>query len=119
MTASLGIPFDRARRDPEFWGRLVESAVGAHLINGTRGSRWKVSYGLERDREVDFVLHRGRTVIPLEVKNGRRKRGLPGMKAFSDAFRVDLALVIGPGGGGGRGVSPASLSNTGSALKGA
>lgn len=38
MTALSGYTFDEARSDPEFWGRLVESAVGAHLANAAFAS---------------------------------------------------------------------------------
>lgn len=33
MTASSGMAMDEARNDRALWGRLVESAAGAHLIN--------------------------------------------------------------------------------------
>ena len=33
MTAGSGYAFDEARADRTFWGRVVESAVGAHLYN--------------------------------------------------------------------------------------
>ena len=32
MTAMTGINLEEARADREFWGRLVESAVGAYLV---------------------------------------------------------------------------------------
>ena len=40
-----------ARRDRELWGRLVESAVGAHLVNTGEVERLEVSYWRERGRE--------------------------------------------------------------------
>ena len=33
MTAGSGYSFDEAQADRTFWGRIVESAVGAHLFN--------------------------------------------------------------------------------------
>jgi hypothetical protein len=33
ITAQSRLTFEEARKDREFWGRLVESAVGAHLLN--------------------------------------------------------------------------------------
>ena len=33
MTAMEGLTFDQARTHRTFWGRLVESAVGSHLVN--------------------------------------------------------------------------------------
>lgn len=67
MTVSAGYGFDEARADRSHWGRLVESAVGAHLIN-TAGADTRVHYWRERDMEVDFVIeHRGR-LAAIEVK---------------------------------------------------
>ena len=48
--------------DREFWGRLVESAVGAHLANAAAAGVCEVFYWRERNREVDFVV-RGRQAV--------------------------------------------------------
>ena len=44
-----------ARDHPETWGRLVESAVGAHLLN-TASSGMQITYWREGNKEVDFVV---------------------------------------------------------------
>jgi hypothetical protein len=97
-TAQAGIPFEAAREDREHWGRLVESAVGAHLVNTARGTAVEVSYWRERGREVDFVLRAGRKVVALEVKSGRRPTSLPGLDAFTAAFSPTRRLLVGGGG---------------------
>ena len=78
MTAATGLSFQEARGNPDFWGRLLESAVGAHLINDGSGSSIEVFYWRERNREVDFVLRKGQRVTAIEVKSGRKKSALPG-----------------------------------------
>ena len=45
-----------ARANREFWGRLVESAVGAHLVNASAGGACRVFYWRDRNHEVDFVV---------------------------------------------------------------
>ena len=50
------VRFDDARKDPEYWGRLVESSVGAHLVNQARVSDLGVFYWRGGNRELDFVL---------------------------------------------------------------
>ena len=57
-----------ARNDGDHWGRLVESAVGAHLLNSSFGTGIGVHYWRERNREVDFVLQQGKSVVAIEVK---------------------------------------------------
>ena len=59
MSAQSGRSFVEARRDPELWGRLVESAVGAHLVNSAMGTGIQVEYWRDRGAEVDFVVSRG------------------------------------------------------------
>ncbi len=95
MTASTGLSFDDARGNPDFWGRLLESAVGAHLINDGSGSSIEVFYWRDRNREVDFVLRKGQRVTAIEVKSGRKKGSLPGMKAFEEVFRPQRKLLVG------------------------
>lgn len=84
-----------ARRDGDYWGRLVESAVGAHLVNATLGTDLSVTYWRERNHEVDFVLRRGGTVVAIEVKSGGRREALPGMDAFVRQFKPQRQLLVG------------------------
>ena len=95
MSAQSGRSFVEARRDPELWGRLVESAVGAHLVNSAMGTGIQVGYWRDRGAEVDFVLSRGRVVAALEVKTGRKREALPGMEAFDREFAPKRKLLVG------------------------
>jgi predicted AAA+ superfamily ATPase len=95
ITVSDPRSLDEARRDGDYWGRLTESAIGAHLFNSTLGSDIKISYWRERDLEVDFVLRRGRISVAIEVKSGRRKAALPGMTAFAKLFNPKRQLLVG------------------------
>jgi hypothetical protein len=98
MTATAPHTFESARRDREYWGRLVESAVGAYLVNSVRGSKMEVFYWLERNQEVDFVLRSGKNVVALEVKSGRTRNLLPGMNSFAKVFKPKRQLLLGPEG---------------------
>ena len=55
----------------------------------------ELSYWSGRNREVDFVLSRGNTIIAIEVKSSRKKMSLPGMEAFSKEFDVNKKLLVG------------------------
>jgi uncharacterized protein len=98
LTAQAGLSPAEARDDGEFWGRLTESAVGAHLANAAAQGVCELSYWRERNREVDFVLRAGRRLVAIEVKSGRAPNALPGMAAFADAFRPTRTLLVGGGG---------------------
>ncbi|HUL38406.1 MAG TPA: ATP-binding protein [Thermodesulfobacteriota bacterium] len=95
MSASSHLSFEAAQQERDYWGRLVESAVGAHLVNSTRGKNIEVFYWLERNQEVDFILRAGNDVVAIEVKSGRRRERLFGIEAFSKAFRVKRQLWVG------------------------
>ena len=96
MTAGSGYSFDEARSDRTFWGRLVESAVGAHLFN-TAASDIRLHYWRDTPFEVDFVLQRGSRLIPVEVKSGAKTRSLQGMAAFEQRFGTRSSLFVGEG----------------------
>ena len=98
MTAPSSIPFGQAQEDRDFWGRLVESAVGAHLVNALRGTIAEVFYWRERNREVDFVVKSGRVTVAIEVKSGSTKQVLPGTDALSKGYRIQRKLLVGGGG---------------------
>jgi len=95
VTALAGGTFAGAQAARDHWGRLVESAVGAHLLNSTTGTGIEVYYWSDGNREVDFVLVAGKTVVGIEVKSGRRETALPGMAAFAGAFPVQRQLLVG------------------------
>lgn len=95
MSAQSGQSFKLARSEPDFWGRLAESAVGAHLINTTAGTGAEVFYWRERSREVDFILRYGKKVTAIEVKSGRSRDILPGMEEFSRTFNPQKKLLVG------------------------
>ena len=103
MTALSGYSFDQARSDRTFWGRLTESAVGAHLHN-TMDVSMRLSYWRDDPFEVDFVLSQGPRVLGIEVKSGRTVRSLRGLAAFEERFQnAGTLLAVGPepvGGGG-------------------
>jgi len=74
---------------------LVESAVGAHLANAAAGGATQLFYWREGNREVDFVLRTGRTVVAIEVKSGRVPTAFPGLAAFTAAFKPKRTLIVG------------------------
>ena len=95
MTAQDNRTAAEARQDGNYWGRLVESCVGAHLLNTSFGTNIELTYWRERNQEVDFVLRQGKTTVAIEVKSGRRAESLPGMEAFAAHFKPKRKLLVG------------------------
>ena len=95
ITAQSGMTLAEARANREFWGRLVESAVGAHLVNASAGGACQVFYWRDRNREVDFVVQADKRIVAIEVKGGHARHALPGMTAFAQAFQPTRKLLVG------------------------
>lgn len=95
MSALGDRTFDEVRKDPEAWGRVVESAVGAHLINAAAAGDVALSYWRDGDDEVDFVVQRGSRAVAIEVKSGRRRTSVRGMAIFAKRHGAHRQLLVG------------------------
>ena len=91
------LSFREARADGAWWGRLIENAVGAHLLNGLHGPQWEVGYWRANGDEVDFVVSRGARSWALEVKSGRGGKA-GGIAAFRKRYPEAGAWLIGESG---------------------
>lgn len=95
MSAMQGRSPDEARADTEYWGRLVESAVGAHLANAEAVGDCELYYWRERGKEVDYVVRSGQRIIALEVKSAAGNRTGSSAEAFTQAFKPWRTLLVG------------------------
>lgn len=98
MTVTAGVSPEEAQSDREFRGRLVESAVGAHLANAAVAGECELFYWRDRGQEVDFVVKTGSRLTAIEVKSGRAPQAHAGTAAFAAAFKVKRTLLIGADG---------------------
>jgi hypothetical protein len=97
MSALHPLDFEQIIKEREKWGRTVESAVGAHLINNAYMAGYSLFYWREGNYEVDFVLeHKGR-IIALEVKSGHSLR-TAGMMQFRKHYPDSKIMLVGKDG---------------------
>ena len=97
MSALQPLDFQLIINDKEKWGRIVESAVGAHLINNAYMQGYSLFYWREGNYEVDFVLeHKGR-IIAMEVKSGHTIR-TAGLVQFRKHYPDSKIMLVGKGG---------------------
>jgi predicted AAA+ superfamily ATPase len=94
MAVNSGYSFEEAQADRSFWGRMVESTVGAHLFNTGRPDI-RLHYWRDSSYEVDFVLQKGNRLIGIEVKSTDQARNLRGMEKFREGFSPERALLVG------------------------
>lgn len=95
MTAQLGITPEDIVHDRDLRGRVVESAVGAHLANAAAADECELYWWRDGDKEVDFVVQSGRETVAIEVKSGRHVGRLSGMAAFRTRFTPTRTLLVG------------------------
>ena len=89
--------FADVMKDPAAWGRMVESAVGAHLLNVAAAKKIALNYWREGGNEVDFVVQKGKQCIAIEVKSNMSSSG-KGMQIFNDRFHPKKILLVGDSG---------------------
>lgn len=95
ISAQSGYTLEAARKTPAYWGRLVESAVGAHLVNAAAARLCDVYYWRDGGKEVDFIVRTKRRLVAIEVKSGRTRDAQPGMARFNTSFHPDRMLLVG------------------------
>lgn len=90
LSSGTEMSFKEALKDPVLWGRIVESAVGAHLVNISWPDRFNIYYWREGNDEVDYVIQKGQKIVALEIKSGRTQKwsGLDRFKQKHPAARI-------------------------------
>ena len=97
LSVLSGVTFEKVYTAPKEWGRWVESAVGAHILNYAEEQDYRVYYWRDRDKEVDFVIESNRQCVAIEVKSGCRTTNA-GLPEFVKRFNPVYSLVVGSGG---------------------
>ena len=97
-TLYCGKPFEEAVLDRKLWGRLFESAVGAHILSYAYAGEYKVYYWRTKPGcEVDYVLEKKGRLVGIEVKSNEAVYN-NGLTEFKQAFKPYLSLVVGRSG---------------------
>lgn len=97
INAVSGMTFQEARTDLSWCGRLVENAVGGHLLNNLPSQPYSLFYWRERHLEVDFVVETSRKTWVLEVKSGKTQTA-KGLNKFMKLYPESSPMLIGSGG---------------------
>jgi len=98
MTALANRNFQEWRTQPDAWGRLVEAAVGAYLVNDALKHNIDVYYWREGKYEVDFVLRKSDKLVAIEVKSSNQRISLSGLDIFTRKYKPHKIIVAGESG---------------------
>jgi predicted AAA+ superfamily ATPase len=91
------VSMKEALLDRKEWGHILESGIGAYLINQSFVHRFEVYYWREKNFEVDFVLKKGKSVVAVEVKSNAEKN-TEGLSRFKNMYNPTHAILIGNAG---------------------
>ena len=91
------LSFEQAIVERKAWGHILESGIGAYIVNEAFAKRFDVYYWRERDYEVDFVLRKKDSLVAIEIKGNAEKR-TDGLEKFKQKFNPKAAFIVGDGG---------------------
>lgn len=97
LTAYRGNGYEKDRIDPQVWGRWVESAIGAYLLDVAIENDCNLYYWRDKNDEVDYILERRGAVLAIEVKSGRRGMN-SGLPKFNERYKPYNSIVVGTNG---------------------
>jgi predicted AAA+ superfamily ATPase len=83
---------------PEMAGRILETAVGNHLIRAGARNGWQLFYWRDGAHEVDFVAVWGDRLTAIEVKGGQHPGRGKGLAEFRSRNPHAKTLIVGPEG---------------------
>ena len=97
LSAQHSDNFDKIARNATSYGRVIESAIGAHLLNSSASKGFSVYYWRERDQEVDFVLEYRDKLLAIEVKSSDTVH-IQGLALFRKHYPSCKILLVGKAG---------------------
>ena len=79
------------------WGRIFESAIGAHIISNAFIGDYDVFYWREKDKEVDYILKKKSRIVAIEVKSNSETYNA-GLEEIRKMYHPYATIVVGEGG---------------------
>jgi predicted AAA+ superfamily ATPase len=94
-SAQHHLSFENTKSNKERWGKLIESTIGAHLLNSIVGTNIEIFYWKEGDKIVDFVIRNNASITVLELQNSTKKNIYSGIDSFIRQYPSAKILVVG------------------------
>ena len=91
------LTFKEAILNRKEWGRIFESAIGAHIVSNAFTGNYEVFYWREKDKEVDYILKKKNRIVAIEVKSNSETYNA-GLEAMRNLYHPYATFVVGEGG---------------------
>ncbi|OFX40850.1 MAG: hypothetical protein A2X03_00285 [Bacteroidetes bacterium GWA2_40_15] len=93
LSAQMDEYFSEIMQNYAEWGHVIESSLGAHLINHSISQNYSVYYWRERNVEVDFILERRGKIIAVEIKSNDSENR-KGLEVFKNKYNPHKIYLI-------------------------
>lgn len=97
-TAQSHLSFKATKANKGGWQKLVECAIGAHLLNTHFGTKTEVFYWKENNKCIDFILRKGDNLTLIEVNNNQKGKNVQGIDVFTQKYQPTKTVFIGENG---------------------
>ena len=91
------LTFKEAILNRKEWGRIFESAIGAHIVSNAFTGNYEVFYWRDKDKEVDYILKKKNRIVAIEVKSNSETYNA-GLEAVRNLYHPYATFVVGEGG---------------------
>ncbi|MBA3814822.1 MAG: ATP-binding protein [Alphaproteobacteria bacterium] len=97
-SAQHHLSFGNTKKNQTRWEKLVESTIGAHLMNSIVGTNMEVFYWKEGTNVVDFIIRKDENLTVIEVNNTQKGKNARGLEVFIQKFQPTKTIFVGEGG---------------------
>jgi predicted AAA+ superfamily ATPase len=97
-TAQNRFLFETTKQNRVEWQKLIECAVGAHLLNASFGTKIETFYWKENNKHVDFILEKDKNLTVIEVNNPQKGKNVKGLDIFIQKYQPTKIIFVGEGG---------------------
>lgn len=94
VSSMTNINYKESKNDKDYWGRLVENAVGIQLYYLAMNTGGELFYFQDRKKEVDYILKIGRKLLAIEVKSGNPRKQPASLNLFKSRYQKSDPVII-------------------------
>lgn len=94
-TAQSHLFFESTKQNRETWDKLVECAIGAHLINSAFGTKAEIFYWKDNNKSIDFIIRKDEDIIVVDVNTHKKGKNIQGVNVFKQKYQPSKILIVG------------------------
>lgn len=92
------LSFQNTKKNKERWDKLIESTIGAHLLNASVGTNTEIFYWKDGNKVIDFVIRKDEFLALVAVQNDKAEKHNPGVEMFLQQYPSTKVITVGGNG---------------------